>query len=378
MVDFPSRAELTRRGRDALLAVPNARFSPREVDREGSDLNVLLNAIGFMADEVARRSARAFAACFEATAKGADLDRVVFDRKGLPRLPAAPAVVRLSLSRPTFAAGGGTIDGGPLGGTPAPARIRAGSGPTYVLLEPATFGATALGPITVDAQAEVAGTAYAVAAGARWSWTSSVFDASIVATNAEDAAGAADDETDEAYYLRARDFWRSVRRGVQGAIEFGLRGVPGVASVSVEEVVDEAGVPAAFVRAYILDALGRANETFAARARRELLSWRALGIPVVVEAGVVEYTPITYRARFDTRIVNDSAAAGRAQDTALVSRLMAQRPGQILERAAVLSALRSVPGAVVYEGDLVAPAGDLIPATPASAFRTRRDLIVRT
>lgn len=377
MADLPTRTELFRRYRSAALAVPNTRISAREIDREGSDVNLVGAAVSLVGEEIVNRAARGLAGCFEDTARGDALDRVIFDRKGLPRKEAAPSIGQIQLTRPTFAAGAGTVAGGPIGsGPPSPTRIRTNQGITYVLTQPAIFGATALGPVSVEVQAELAGLEFEVAENQAWTFVDVPFDPTIVIANPVQMAGADDEELDDVYKARAKNFFATIRRGTLGAIEFGLVSTPGVASATVIEVIDLEGNPARVVQAFILDPLGRANETLAARCLLNLLEFRCAGIPVQVIPGVPQFISITFAGtEFDTSIVTDTVTSADDVRTRIVAALNNQRPGQTLLRSTILAAARSVPGFVVDDVDLTSPVAALIPATTASAIRTRKELI---
>ena len=375
MADFPSRTELLRAFRAGAMAVQGTRLSAREIDREGSDLNLIAAAATLMGEAVVHRIARAYSGVFEDTATKERLDRVVFDRKGLPRQPAYPAVVTLSLSRAAATAGAGTIQGGVRGSSPAPARIRKG-GIVYYLTESASFGALDLGPVEVVAEAELAGTAYQVAAGDGWQWVDAIFDSTIAATNAEDAAGASDEETDEQYRARAKDYFPGLSKATLRALLGAARSASGVSVASVAERIDADGAAARVVEAFVLDALGTSNQALAERTRRELISTRALGIPVVVSGGVPDYVSIEFTGvEFDTALVEDTADCFRRVQTAIVSRLQNQVPGQKLLRTTILAAARSVPGFLCEDSDLTDPLGTLTPSDDNVVLRTKPELI---
>lgn len=379
MAVLPTRDELFQRARDAALAVPNTRVSAREFDRAGSDANLLAAAMSLVGEEVVNRMARALAGVFEDTATGNALDRVIFDRKGLVRKPSAPAVGTVQLTRATTAGGAGTIDGGVPGSSPSPTRIRTNQGITYILTQPAVFGAADLGPIQVTVQAELSGLDSEVDANQSWSFVDSPFDPTITIANAEATAGASNEESDEAFRDRAKQFFPTIRRGTLGAIEFGLQSTPGVESVSVREVLQSSGLPACVVQAFILDALGRSNDTLAARGQTNLIEFRAAGIPVQIISGSIQNVPIRFgNLDFDTSIVVDTTQAFEDARTAIVVALNNQTPGQTLLRSTILAAARTVPGVLVEDTDLEEPIGSLIPATNDVTFRTRRELITTT
>jgi uncharacterized phage protein gp47/JayE len=285
-------------------------------------------------------------------------------------------VGEVQLTRVTAAAGAGTIEGGlPGSGPPDPTRIRTNQGITYILTQDASFTAVDLGPITVPIQAELAGLASEVDANQTWSFTDVPFDASIVIANPMETAGGADEETDEEYRARAKSFFPTVRRGTLGAIEFGLLSTPGIASVSVKEVLDVSGTPACVVEAFILDELGRANETLAARGLANLLEFRAAGIPVRVIAGVPQFVDIELSLTFDTAIILDTSQAASDVKFAIVSALDNQSPGENLLRSTIISAVRTVPGVIFEDTDLTEPAGTLVPSAESIVFRTKKELI---
>jgi len=376
MADIPTRAELFARARAAALATPGSKISPKEIDRPGSDANLLFNAIALVGEEIANRAARALAGCFEDTAKGKRLDRVIFDRKSLPRKGAAAATVSLTLARATDDAGAGTIVGGVPGSDPQPSRVRTNRGIVYQLLSDVSFGATSLGPYTVTAQAELAGLDYEVDELQSWSWVDQPFDPTITITNTEAASGAAEVEEDDRYLARSRNFYNTVHRGTQDAIDAGLQAVPGVDVESSEEIIDPSnGYPAGRVRAFVLDRLGRADSTLAARGRLALNSYRALGVPVFVEPSVPEFVEISFSVSFDTRIVQDSVQQANRVKAAVVAALENQRPGQSLLRSTIIAAIKSVPGAVMEDSDLLVPTATLLPTAVGTAFRTKLELV---
>lgn len=383
MADLPSRSELFSRWESAALAVPATRIARKEIERPGSDANLLAAASSVMGEEIVNRMARAVAGCFEDTASGPQLDRVIFDRKALPRLPAAPSVGSVTLQRPTNAGGAGTIQGGLPGSTPSPTRIQTNQGVVYILTQSVSFGALDLGPFTATIQAQIAGVAQEVDANQVWSFIDTVFDGSVTIANAAPTAGGADEETDAQYKARAKAFFPTLRRGTLAAIQFGLLSTPGIASATVIEAINNSGLPANVVQAFILDPLGNSNPTLAARGLQTLTSgfpagtggFRAGGIPVVITGGTPTFINIRILLSFDSAVVLNTAQAADDVRTAIISALNNQVPGQPLFRTTILAAARSIAGVIVEDVNLIAPAGTLIPATPDITFRTRRELI---
>lgn len=381
MADLPTRAELFRRFRNGALAVPGTLISPTEIDREGSDLNLLAAAAAIMGEEIVNRMALCLAGVFEDTASGDRLDRVIFDRKGLPRKGSAPFVGEVQLTRPTAAAGAGVVEGAlPGEGPPGPTRIRSNRGITYLITEDAIFGAADLGPVTVPIQAETSGIDQGVDADQAWSFVDVPFDSTILISNPDpdgETAGGSDEEADEDYRARASRFFETLRRGTLPAIEFGLLSTSGIASATVLEVLESGtGLPACSGEAFILDELGRANEELAARGLLSLLEYRALGIPIRVTAGTIDFIPIEFSGTgFDSTIVNDTSVSRANVRLRIVSALGNQQPGQELLRSTILAAAKSEPGFIVEDSNLIEPSLRLVPSTKDITFRTRPELI---
>jgi uncharacterized phage protein gp47/JayE len=199
-----------------------------------------------------------------------------------------------------------------------------------------------------------------------------IFDTTIVVTNSAVAAGGADPETDRDFSNRSKQFLPTLRRGIAAAIEFGARQVPGVQSAKATEMVNPSGTPAAIVELFILDASGGSNDVLEQSVRDQLLEFRALGIPVIVDGGTVVNQPITidlsFAAGFDSL-----AAAQKAKDaiTAVVNDLDI---GETLFVSSIIAAAKSVPGVIIASGGVTVPVSDVVP-TASQAIRTSQALI---
>jgi uncharacterized phage protein gp47/JayE len=88
-MDRPTFSDLFQIARNQVM-LANPRLTA--VDREGSDVNALVASVAAVGDEVAQQVAYVAAASFLDTANGSALDRLVFDRYGLVRKPAAAAL----------------------------------------------------------------------------------------------------------------------------------------------------------------------------------------------------------------------------------------------------------------------------------------------
>lgn len=363
MPDFPTRTELLQRFRAGVVTTPNTRFTGKEIDREGSDLNALAAGVALMAEAIANRNAQRYAASLESTALGEDLDRVVFDHKGEKRKGRAPAVVTLSLQRATATVGGGTIAAG--------TQLQVGRGAVYRTRLAVTFGALDLGPFTVTAEAATAGTEFEVASGQSWGFLDAVFDTSIRVTNPADAAGASDGENDDQYRGRARGFFRAARRGTLDAIVYGLQSTDGVAVGSAVEVIDPTTfLPASRVRCFALDEIGQSNDGLAARAQVSLLGYRAAGVPAIVEAARPVSTTVRIRGLLlDSRFAMDTDDRVEAVRAAVVATGNGQVAGAALLRSTLIAAIRSVQGVIFEDTMLIEPAASVQPASVYEVIR---------
>lgn len=376
MADFPLRTELFEVYRTGALSVPNTKISATEIDRAGSDMNLLAAAATLMGETIIGRMARGYAGAFVDTAERERLDRVIFDRTKLSRLAAAPALVTLTLTRPAGPALAGVVQGGLRGSSPQPTRVRTTSGITYFLKSSVTFLLADLGPHDVVAEAELAGHDYSVDAGQGWTFMDAPFDGTIVAANAAASAGSADEETDADYRSRSYSFFTSLRRATFAAVMDGLRATSGIKTAALNELIGADGMAARVGEAFVLDSIDRGNEALTALAALQLIEHRGFGIPVVVYPGEITYVPVEFTGvEFDASIASDTDGTFDKVRAAITAALGNQRGGQSLLRSTILAAARSVPGFMCEDSDLTDPLGTLVPSTPGSAIRTKPELI---
>lgn len=363
MPDFPTREELAQRWRAGVVTTPGTRLSGKEIDRQGSDLNALQAAMTLMGEAVVTRIAQRFGASMESTAEGDDLDRVIFDRKQLPRKGRAPAVVDLVLQRAAATIGAGSV--------PAGTRVQVGRGAVYQLGLPVVFGALDLGPFTVRAECVTAGTEFEVSDNQSWGFLDAVFDTSIRITNPTAAAGASDGEPDDQYKARSRGFYRAARRGTMDAIVFGLQSTDGVALGSALEVLDPTTfLPASRVRCFAQDQIGRGNDGLAARAQVALLGYRAAGVPAIVEASTPVSTTVRIRGLLlDSRFAMDTDERVEAVRAAVVATGNGQVAGAALLRSTLIAAIKSVQGVIFEDTMLIEPAASVQPSSIYEVIR---------
>lgn len=370
-MQLPSRSDLFNIGADEVLArsevrPPGQRISREAIFTEGTDINIVLAGASAMADEVMRQLAAECAMRFMDSAEGADLDRRVYDEFGddVVRKPSAAAVVPLTFARPN-------PDGG-LVTLPIGYRLRTQRGTEFTLAQVLTIAAGSTAPVTVSATAAQRGIGGNVAAGTITRFVQQPPDAALTVTNVEPSTGGADLESDRAFRARARAFFRSARRGILAAIQFGAESVPGVASANAIEQLDDNGDPTGVVFVYIADANGQGNSLLCSAVRSALLEYRGAGVIADVLGATPRYEDITYRLRFEPG--TDTAAAFEEVRFLTVAEVNAIKPGATLDRSLLMSIPRRVPGVIVREDAVAEPVGDVVPVG-SEVIRTSAELV---
>jgi len=377
-VDRPTYADLFSIARNQLL-LANPRLTA--VDREGSDANALVASIAAVGDEVAQQVAYVAAASFLDTATGLNLDRLVFDRYGLVRKPAAAALGTVQFTSATGAASTFAI--------PVQTKLVTADGTQFETTQPATFTLGSNGPVTVPVRSVLAGTTQQAGIGEINTLLSPVPGAvnDLAVTNALATAGAADPETDAELRERARRFFTTVQRGTLASIEQAARGVPGVRYAAAFEDVDAYGQQTGYVSLAVTDqythtlallgtvppAYEAQSQQLAERVALAVDQARAAGIYVATIVAQVVLQPVTLRLRvkagFDTAVVSLEARA------ACVQVINALSPGASLTVAALEAAIANVNGLYFVGDEVVLPVATVVP-TPLQVIRTNLQLVV--
>lgn len=369
MADFPSRADLFEVGKGVLLA-GNSLLDPAAIDVEGHPANIIVQVGASMAEEVARAGSVLERSLYLDTAGGvgdATLDALVWDRYGLVRQGAAPSLGSVTMTRPSAAAGAVSV--------PAGTVLVSTGGVRFETTETATFGTGGLGPVTVGVRSALAGAGQRATAGTITAFAESPEDASIQVTNAETTAGDADAETNEELVDRARRYFSNAARGTLSAIEYGARQVPGIRFAVATELTNLAGEPIRAVKVQVADRLGECSAALSMAVRAELMHWRPCGMSVQVVAASVTYVEvvigITTKSGFDAGAVADQVRA------AIVARLAHIQPGETLYHHVILSAAKSVTGALVGD-DAVTEPETALAAASGQVYRTKPGLVTVT
>lgn len=333
------------------------RVDPKVVDTAGSDVNILIGSASYMGAAVSNQVAQNTAELFLDSNEGEALDRYVFDRYQIVRLGAAAALGTVQFTRPTVTAGAGNI---PIG-----TKLTSLTGIEYVMITQATFGPTDL-LATCDVRAAQAGKDYQVGSNAirNVENVQQLFDQSLQLTNPDPCAGGEDVEDDDTFKNRVRDFWRTARRGTLGAIEFGARSVPGVASAMAVDEIGFFGQPVRVVRLFISDSSGVASRALAAKVEAALFDFRAGGIFVFIDLSQPQIINVQLHLTFAAGVASTTVLAQQVI-AAVVTYVNSLGVGQTLLRAdlfAVLSRFKN-DGLIVNDQTVVSPVGDLVPAT---------------
>lgn len=371
MPDLPTRLDYFNIGADEVLNRAQARpadqrISPSEVFTEGSDINIVIASSSAMADEATRYLAVSQEELFFDSAEGEALERLVADRLSpeIRKKQASPAVATLSFSRTQGTFPPETFDVG--------RTFKTDGGVEFELTAAVSLPLGATGPITGLAQAVIAGISGNVDQNTIVIFSQLPTDVNIQVTNPQVAAGGDSTESDPRFRARAKDFFRTARRGIRAAIEFGALTVRGVRQAVAIEELDSQGIPTGRVALYIADANGQANNALVQAVLGALLEYRGCGVYVDVVASLPVFVPIRYNLRFAAGI--DSTLAFAQVQNAAVAAVNSLRPNQTLEVSLLTAVARSVPGVIVLDDAVVTPVGDLVPSA-GQVIRTRPDLV---
>lgn len=362
MATVPTQIDLFLAARREAILAPT-KFDRAIIDVDGSDVNVVFNAAAAMGEEVTRYLQVALNETSLGTAKGEALTRWAYDRYQLPKKEATSAVVELRLQR--AGSTGFTVAAGSIFGT--------ATGETFATVTDVAFPSNSLGPYLVKAISQRTGTGGNVSVGTIVKVVSTFSDSTLTVTNLEAAAGGRDEETEDEFKIRVRDFFITARRGTREAIEFGALAVDEVAQASAAEITNPDGDATYRVQLYVSDIAGQANTILATEVEESLDEYRALGVPVSVVPAVPQYVTIVASGLQFEAGANTAAVLSSAAD-ALVALVNGLAPNITLRKADILKTLTDIDLLIVPDGSLTEPAGDLVPTT-GTVLRTTRDRI---
>jgi uncharacterized phage protein gp47/JayE len=380
MADFPTFQELFRIERDEMLS-RNGELTREIIEREGSDANLIVAGGAAAADECIGQLAQVEAAVFLDSAKGRKLDRLVFDRYGMLRKPASPAV--------------GTVQFFTTAPAPAPfsiplnTKVATADGRQFVTTAAANYAGGSLGPVSVQVQSVLAGASQQAKSNTITSIVGQIAGApaDLKVNNPLATAGADDEESDDDLRDRARRFWTTARRGTLAAIQTKALEVPGVRKATAFEALDVYGRPAKVVQLVIADAFTEQlvgvnptplsyetqSQVLADNVFAALSDTRAAGIFVQVQLGQVILQGVQLGLSFQAGVSVDKVALqARAIVVATINSLS---PGETLTRTRLINALRLITGLVVTGNEILSPAGDVV-VQPLQVLRSTLSLVL--
>jgi uncharacterized phage protein gp47/JayE len=254
-------------------------------------------------------------------------------------------------------------------------KLTTSDGIPYLTVVAAFYPASSTGPITVEVRSAAAGLNQAAAPNTITNIVSSVVGApgDLVVTNPLATAGAADEETDDAFTDRARLYFPSVRRGTVGAVEEKALRYPGVTNARGFEDLDMWGRPAKRAQLVITDqytdrlamlsavppAYAAQSQVLAQKVFESLYDTRPDGIYIDVIVAKLILQPVVLALSFQAGYNTDSVAY--AARVAIVNQINGLSPGETLHVASLADALRYVRGLIVSGDEILSPSGDVVP-----------------
>lgn len=379
-MDFPSFNELFRIARDEALS-RNTKLSKDEIERKGSDLNIILAAACVAADECVGQISRVANASFLDTAKRGALDYLVYDRYGLLRKVASPSYTTVQFTTTTNTSTSFSIPDGTL--------LSTKTGLQFITVGTETFPTLSTGPVEVTVRSVDAGESQKCKSGEITVIVSTITGApaDLAVTNSKATFGGDEEESDQQLRQRAREYFSSVQKGTTAAIKAAALAFPGVKYAEVFEELDTLGRPSGIIKCVIADAytdqfVSTASSTLytaqssvlATQLQASLDDVRAAGVPVTVTVSNVVLQPITlslsYRAGYASTDVFGTVQ-GLLQT--LVNNL---NPGQTLRLQSIQEELQRVEGVYYTGAEILAPTADVVP-TVGQVIRTNKQLITK-
>lgn len=355
----PSWQDLYDLGKSTLIARRALRGKVVVVE-EGDVYDAIIAGCATMATAIVAYAEARYRACFLDGAEGADLTSLAHDR-GVDRDPGSQAIGSITLTRASATAGAGTIPAGTKIQTEPDAT---GATVTFITDTDAVFGALDLTK-TVNGRAVEIGKSGNIEIGALARITDTVFDSTILPSNAARFTGGIEEEGDQDLRDRVRAFFLTQARGTIEALIFGAKQVPGVDRVSV--VVDAAGV----VTVYVADEDGNSNQTMVDLVDEELENggddgdgWRAAGDIVNAASGAlfeqaVDMT-LTVRAGTDVNALLDRVR------NAVSNRARLLNPNETLFLDAIQAAARDVDREAILGVRINNPLVNIVPVVGQS------------
>jgi hypothetical protein len=319
---------------------------------DGNISEAMAHGAGAMADVVLRYAAQAFKETFLDGARGDALTARASDQHNTERNTATPATVTLRFTR-TSGGAGGTINGGT---TVATAIDPSGSEVRFTTDGPQVVAGAANGPFNVAATCTVTGPSGNVSAGAVTRIVDTLFDNTFTVTNPAAAGGGNEVEQDPQLRVRARTFWKTLRKATLAAIEYGALQVP---SVRIAKAIEDDTT--GDVTLVVSDEDGNSSAQMISDVELELESWRAAGVFVLVTGGQPLLIDVIGTMDVDAGV--DPAVLAPLVNAAITSRMKKQRQGELLHLDSIKAAGIAVDPDGINAINLSTPTATVEPAS---------------
>lgn len=381
MPDFPKAADLFRVFRDEAVS-RSRRLTVNAVDRDGSDSNIMGYSAAVVGEEVIGQLATVEENFWLDSTRGAKLDKWAWDRYGMTRKQAAPALVEIAFSTTAGAPSAFAI--------PPGTKVATSDGKEFQTVVGIVYPQGSTGPVVAVARSTLAGIDQNITAGAIKSITSFITGrpTDLTVTNPLAAAGGDNVEKDDEYKSRIRRFWKAARRGTKGALETGALAVPGVVRAVAVEGLQSYGYPSRAVTIVIADRFTDAlvrqgvavpsyetqSQALAQLVKNSLLEYRGYGMPVSVIVSQVQLLAVVLRLRFQATVQNTDALALYAR-TLIAQYINELDPGEAFVPVDAERLLRSVGGLDILGDEIASPVGPVVPTSPYQVLRTSLGLV---
>lgn len=366
MADFPSFDDLFRAARDEVL-IRNGQLSREAVERPGTDANVLIAGATACADDVVTQLIVVQSGLFLDSARGQALDRLVFDRYGLLRKPAAAAIGQVDFT--TTAPNPSAFN------IPANTIVATTDGRQYITTAPVIFGTSAVGPVVAPIRSVLAGSDQQAQIGTITNIITAIpgQPTDLAVNNSLATAGADDAETDDSLRGRAQAFFTTARKGTLDAIIQGALAFPGVRTADAFEVLNAGGQPNRMVQLIISDqfteTLANYNPTpgsyqaqsqvLAQQVFESLDDVRAAGIYVETTVALVTIFPIVLALSFQSGV--DTVALAQQARAIAVLYTNSLAPGETFVRDDLIAEIETIPGLIATGEEVIVPVGNVTP-----------------
>lgn len=329
---------------------------------DGDISEMYMSAGAAMADHLTGYSAERIKATYLDGATEGDLTVLADDRYNIQRQQATFATGQVTFSRLTSSAGAGTIVAGTVVAT---AKDATGNEIQFMTMTNLNVGSGATGALgTVDAVALLTGVESNVAAGTVNRIVSSVYDSTITVTNAARFAGGDVEQSDESLRAKVRGFPTTIRRATLAALEYGALNTTGagVSKATAVEDTDLFGEPTGIVSLFVTDSTGSSSAPMTTAVAGEMVNWRAAGVIVNVQGGVVLSQNVTLALSFRAGSGISTSAIQPTVEAAVAARINKLKIGETLSPDIIKQAACNVDPDNILSCAVSIPAGDVVPA----------------